>query len=149
MKLFVYEGSPREIAEVAIIMGSSSPIPAYSGPDGDAVEDGSDVGDELTVDQVKQVLTRRSLAEPLENMLVLLYKANNARMKSDDLKEALAYNAHQFRGMLGAFGRRLKNTQGIPKGVRLFDEYWDEELRQKTWALSANVRKALEDLGIV
>jgi hypothetical protein len=51
--------------------------------------------------------------------------------------------------MLGAFGRRLKNTQGIPNGVRLFDEAWDEDLRQKTWTLPVNVRTALEYLKFV
>ena len=51
--------------------------------------------------------------------------------------------------MLGAFGRRLKNTEGLPEGVRLLDEAWDHDLRQKTWALPPNVRKALENLKLV
>jgi len=148
MKLFVYEGSPREIVEVAQLMGSTpqnSKIFDNSLP----VDETPERNDELSVEQIKLVFQRRTLAEPMRKVLRLLYEAGENRIKSDDLKEALNYSNPEFRGMLGAFGRRLKNTKGVPGGVRLFDEAWDEDLRQKTWTLPVNVRKALEDLKIV
>ncbi len=149
MKLFVYEGSPKEIAEVAQLMGAPSQTPIQSSASHHIEEEQPEQQEELSVEQIKLVFQRRALAEPLVKMLRLLYEAGENRVKSDDLKEALGYSNPEFRGMLGAFGRRLKNTQGIPDGLRLFDETWDENLRQKTWTLPVNVRKALEDLTIV
>jgi hypothetical protein len=149
MKLFVYEGTPREIAEVTQLMGIP---PQSTGILANSVPVGADVpeqDEELSVEQIKLVFQRRNLAEPMRRVLRLLYEAGENRIKSDELKEALNYSNPEFRGMLGAFGRRLKNTKGIPDGVRLFDEAWDEDLRQKTWTLPVNVRKALEDLKIV
>jgi hypothetical protein len=148
MKLFVYEGSPKEIAEISLLMGSASQNTLNSPSEGPA-DAQSEPNEGLTVAQVKNVLERRTLAEPVVKMLTLLYEAGEERLSSDDLKKELGYNAHEFRGMLGAFGRRLKNTSGIPDGVKLFDEHWDEGLRQKTWSLPKNVRKAVEELGIV
>lgn len=149
MKLFVYEGSPREIAEISLLMGSATQNQVLNNVAGASIEPHDESIDELTVAQVKNVFERRTLAEPLATMLRLLYKAGEERLSSDHLKKELGYNAHEFRGMLGAFGRRLKNTSGIPDGVKLFDEHWDEGLRQKTWSLPKNVRKAVEELGIV
>ena len=149
MKLFVYEGTPGEIAEVAQLMGAPSQSQAKqansSPTDGTIPEE----NEELSVEQVKRVFQRRTLHEPMRKVLRLLYEAGENRIKSDELKEALNYSNPEFRGMLGAFGRRLKNTDGIPDGIRLFDEAWDEDLRQKTWTLPVNVRKALEDLKLV
>jgi hypothetical protein len=149
MKLFVYEGSPKEIAEVAQLMGAPTQTHANYNDEPQIAEEATAENEELSVEQIKRVFERRALAKPVIKMLQLLYKAGEVRVKSDDLKEALNYSNPEFRGMLGAFGRRLKNTQGIPKGVRLFDEAWDEDLRQKTWKLPVNVRQALEDLKIV
>ena len=149
MKLFVYEGTPREIVEVAQLMGAPSQNPRIFANSLPVDEGTPEQNEELSVEQIKLVFQRRTLAEPMRKVLRLLYEAGENRIKSDDLKEALNYSNPEFRGMLGAFGRRLKNTQGIPNGVRLFDEAWNEDLRQKTWTLPVNVRKALEDLKIV
>jgi hypothetical protein len=149
MKLFVYEGSPKEIAEVARLMGAptQNPVKTSNNPEDD--EKTAERSEDLSVDQIKLVFTRRALGEPFRKILEHLYKAGDSRVKSDDLKEELNYTNPQFRGIFGAFARRLKKTPGIPNGARLFDEAWDEDLRQKTWGLPVNVRKALEDLKIV
>jgi hypothetical protein len=149
VKLFVYEGSPKEIAEISLLMGSFAQKQASNSALEASTEAHSEPSDELTVAQVKNVFERRVLAEPVVKMLKLLYEKSEDRLSSDDLKKELGYNAHEFRGMLGAFGRRLKNTPGIPDGIKLFDEHWDGDLRQKTWTLPKNVRKAVEELGIV
>ena len=149
MKLFVYEGTPREIVEVTQLMGEPIKNAGIFGNPVRVDEETPEQNEELSVEQIKLVLQRRTLAEPVIQVLRLLYKAGENRIKSDDLKAALNYSNPEFRGMLGAFGRRLKNTKGIPDGVRLFDERWDDDLRQKTWTLPVNVRKALEDLKIV
>ena len=150
MKFMIFEGTPQEFTDVAPMMGlKPTDKPANNGKTEEIATQLSTPADDLTVEQVKAVLERRPLAEPVKAMLKLLYEAGEKRISSDTLKEALGYNAHEFRGMLGAFGRRRANTEGIPEGVKLLDEHWDHELRQKTWSLPANARKALEDLGLV
>jgi hypothetical protein len=149
MKLFVYEGSPKEIAEVAQLMGAPTQNPVKTGDTPEADEKSAERSEGLSVGQIKLVFERRALGEPYRIILRQLYEAGENRVKSDDLKKALDYTNSQFRGILGAFARRLKKTPGIPNGARLFDEAWDEDLRQKTWTLPVNVRKALEDLKIV
>jgi hypothetical protein len=149
MKLFVYEGSPEELAEVAQLIGTPTKNPVKASDVHEDDEKSAAQNENLTVDQIKSVFTRRAFAEPYKTILLQLYKAGDGRVKSDDLKKSLNYSSSQFRGILGAFSRRLKNTPGIPKGARLFDEAWDEDLRQKTWKLPLNVRKALEDLKLV
>jgi hypothetical protein len=149
MKLFVYEGTPSEIAEVAHLIGASSRNQGERATSNETNGATSEDNEELSVEQVKRVFQRRPLLEPMKVFLRELYKAGEERIKSDDLKAALGYGNAEFRGMLGAFGRRLKNTEGLPEGVRLLDEAWDHDLRQKTWALPPNVRKALENLKLV
>jgi hypothetical protein len=149
VKLYVYEGSPKEIAEVSLLMDSNSVNKRNTAGDEESAAEEAKPSEDLTVAQIRSVFERRSLAKPLINMLKLLYEAGEERISSDSLKKVLGYNSHEFRGMLGAFGRRLKNTSGIPEGVKLFDEHWDDDLRQKTWTLPTNVRKAVEELGIV
>ena len=149
MKLFVYEGSPKEIAEVAQLMGAPTQNPVKTRDTPEEDEKAAERSEDLSVEQIKLVFTRRALGEPYRIILQQLYKAGENRVKSDDLKEALNYTNSQFRGIFGAFARRLKKTPGIPNGARLFDEAWDEDLRQKTWTLPVNVRKVLEDLKIV
>jgi hypothetical protein len=149
MKLFVYEGSPKEIAEVAQLMGAPNENPAKAGNTPQTEDETTEQNEDLSVAQIKLVFERRVLGEPYRIILRQLYEAGDRRVKSDDLKNALNYSSSQFRGILGAFARRLKKTPGIPNGARLFDEAWDQDLRQKTWTLPVNVRTALENLKIV
>jgi hypothetical protein len=149
MKFFVYEGSPKEIAELVQLMGKTAKNPAIMSCYPEEHEKPGELSQVLSVDQIKFVLTRRALGEPFRAILRQLYEAGDNRVKSDDLKNELKYTGAQFRGIFGAFARRLKKTPGIPNGARLFDEAWDGNLRQKTWALPPNVRRALEELNIV
>ncbi|HEY4380204.1 MAG TPA: hypothetical protein VGN01_07655 [Acidobacteriaceae bacterium] len=149
MKLFVYEGSPAEIAEVAQLIGAPTKNPVKTADVPEADEKAAEPSEGLSVEQIKLVFERRALGKPYKIILQHLYKAGENRVKSEDLRKALNYTKPQFRGLLGAFARRLKKTTGIPKGARLFDEVWDEDLRQKTWTLPLNVRTALEDLKII
>jgi hypothetical protein len=149
MRLFVYEGSPEEIAEVAQLLGVPTKNQAETSDAPETDKRTAGRSEDLSVEQIKLVFERRALGKPYEIILQQLYKAGENRVKSEDLRKALNYTKPQFRGIFGAFARRLKKTPGIPNGARLFDEAWDGNLRQKTWTLPVNVRKALEDLKLV
>jgi hypothetical protein len=150
MKFMIFEGTTQEFTVVAPSMGLKPPNSPEKTEEiaADPSED-AEASEYMTVNQVKAVLGRRHLDESMKTMLVELYKNGEERVSSDTLKEALDFSPEQFRGMLGAFGRRRANTQGVPKSAQLFDQVWDHELHQKTWTLPPNTRKALEDLGVV
>jgi hypothetical protein len=149
MKFMVFEGTTEEFNQIAPSMGlgKGSEVEALNAVSEVVTADGSEVV-YLTSDQVKAVLTRRPLDWAMKLMLRRLYEAGDKRVKSEELREELGFSAPQFRGMMGAFGRRKANTEGIPTNGRLFDEEWDFEAHQKTWSLPPSTRLALEDLNL-
>jgi hypothetical protein len=146
----LFEGTTEEFIEVAPSLGLNreSEVEALNTvSEIPTTTDDSEVV-YLTTDQVKAVLTRRPLDWAMKLMLRKLYEAGDQRVKSEELREELGFSAPQFRGMMGAFGRRKANTEGIPGNARLFDEEWDFKAHQKTWSLPPATRKALEDLNL-
>ena len=68
------------------------------------------------------------------------------------LKKALGFDdasdergADRFRGMMGAFGRRVAHDVGSE--TSFFDDEWNADKGQKEWRLPASVRQAIEQLG--
>lgn len=151
MRVYMFEGTAEEFASAAPVMGWQNTLQNGNGLVGsNGVIDESEANEEgLTVVQVKSVLKRRPLGEHVKTMFRMLYKNRGRHVSSDELKEVLKLDSNQFRGMMGAFGRRVAHTRGVPNGVKLFDEIWDHEQHQKTWSLPENVRTALKDLKIV
>lgn len=150
MKFILFEGTAAEFKEIApkLSLGALSEV--------DALNEVTEVGPTaepsevvyLTAEQVKRVLGRRPLDWAMKLMLRRLYEAGEQRVKSEELREELGFSAPQFRGMMGAFGRRKANTDGIPPHGRLFDEEWDFEANQKTWSLPPSTRQAVKELGL-
>ena len=113
MKFYVFEGTTQEFRDAALVMGLQ---PAQNAAVNISKPATLDVGD-LTVDQAKLVLTRRPVAENIRNMLVILYRAGDKRVKSDDIMTALKMEPASFRGMRGAFGHRLATTSRSCQGM--------------------------------
>ena len=150
MKFMVFDGTSEEFNKVAPSLGlnAGSEVEALNAVSEISTSAADSEVVYLTTEQVKSVLTRRPLDWAMKLMLRRLYEAGDQRVKSEELREELGFSAPQFRGMMGAFGRRKANTEGIPPNARLFDEEWDFEAHQKTWSLPPFTRKALEDLNL-
>src|ERR1700739_4155570 len=122
MKFMLFEGTPEEFNEVAPSLGLNrgSEVEALNAVSEISTPAADSEVIYLTTDQVKSVLTRRPLDWAMKLMLGKLYEAGDQRVKSAELREELGFSAPQFRGMMGAFGRRKANTEGIPPNARLF-----------------------------
>jgi hypothetical protein len=147
MKLWKFEGTADEFNAVSgvLIEGSPAHVDEISVVEPLGAADGGDTFP--TVEQAIEVLSRRELSRNMEEALKALYEAGSVRLTSDSLKEVNGHDSNQFRGLMGAFGRRTKHT--LPEGVRFLDFVWESSLGQYTWTLPETVREAMRQLKLV
>jgi len=100
-----------------------------------------------TVQEAFEILSRRELSKNMEEVLRALYEAGTTRLTSDALKGINGHDSNQFRGLMGAFGRRSAHT--LPAGVRFWDYHWDQSQGQYLWTLPESVREAMKQLKLV
>jgi hypothetical protein len=148
MKLWRFEGSPEEFSAVASALMSdgevvvkadvAKPIELVEKKNGRQY---------VTVEGAKEILTRRELSDSMKNVLRLLHKAGDQRLLSEELMKVNKHSGDQFRGLMGAFGRRTVNTVG--GATWFFDDEWNHALSQNTYRLPPTVRQALDELDIL
>lgn len=156
---YEFDGTPDEFIKVAPVLRSggqgreAGPVSSGQGLSGET-EDGSAVSDRklVTVEQATKIITRRKVSKHIETVLRELYHAGDTKLTSDQLKKALGFDdasdergADRFRGMMGAFSRRVAHDVGSE--TRFFDDEWNADKGQKEWRLPVPVRQAIEQLG--
>ena len=136
------EGTASEIAELFSLLDRA---PARrSGAPRPSSESTPFVSEQVAYD----VLTRRELGETHVKLFQQLYDAGDEWTSAADLQRILRLTTREFAGVLGAFGRRLSNTDGT--GSRSFlDQYWDQENGYNLYRLPPSVRAALERAKVV
>jgi hypothetical protein len=147
MKLIIFDGTPEEFSSAAPALRSGFGGPAEgAGPQTalPAIEAGE--GRFVTSDEARKVLKRPGLSQPMRKVLVKLYHAGDQLVSSEDLHVTVGYNADQFRGMMGAFGRRIANTIG--RNLWFFRKDWGGSTGRLRMGLPSDVRQAMDDLGI-
>ncbi len=97
----------------------------------------------VTTRFARRVLKRLPLSTPIKNVLQELYKAHPEWLSQATLQDAAGYETSQYAGMMGAFSRRMVNTEGYDSETEFFEWQWDDE--EKTWycRLPDTVREAL------
>ena len=97
----------------------------------------------VTTRFARRVLKRLPLSTPMKNVLRALYKAHPNRLSQATLQDVAGYEPSQYAGMMGAFGRRIANTEGYDSETEFFD--WKQDEEEKTWycRLPDTVREAL------
>jgi len=161
MKIREYEfdGSPEEFIRVAATLRGRGNQDQT--PDGQPLanhtrkENGSSstpAGRFVTKDEATKILTRRRLSRHLDTFMGVLYRSGDDKVTSNDLRKALGFDyaadkqgADRFRGLMGAFGRRVAHDVGAD--VWFFDDEWNADQGQKLWRLPPSVREAIRDLG--
>src|SRR5580658_6355767 len=108
MKMYVFEGSPEELSKMFPNVGLNQSLVTVV-PSETVTIRTSDPR-QVTVEEAVLILTRRHLSDNLRTILIALYEAGEKRLTSDDLKKISGLNSDQFRGVFGAFGRRVANT---------------------------------------
>ena len=75
----------------------------------------------------KLALTRIKLAPHQKLLLRTLVESHPNYVSANDLMQKLGQSSPQFRGFMGAFGRRFSYTEGWGEGEEFFDQHWDHE----------------------
>jgi len=142
MKFYMFEGTPEELSTVLPNLNiAPEPLVQSQRPHKALAQNRP-----VTAEEAREVLTRLGLSDGIRQMLRTLYAAGLRRLTTSDLKKVTKKNGDEFRGMVGAFGRRLKNS--VPIGVWFWDQKWDSDLSEFTWSLPESVRQALRELKL-
>lgn len=157
MRMFVFEGSPAQLAGIAKSMGASAEALAAAMPAA-AVEAGTESTDEgdgedetivVTTEFARKFLNRRPLSKEQRKLLVTLGKASPGWTLATVLQSTLNYSPAQFAGMMGAFGRRLTHTAHYVSDSWFFDQEWVHEEGCYKYRLPETVIAALRAEKII
>ena len=79
----------------------------------------------------------------MKNVLRALCEAHPDWLSQATLRDAAGYEPSQYAGLMGAFGRRMANTEGNDSEAEFFEWEWDDD--EGTWncRLPDTVREAL------
>lgn len=152
MKAVVFDGTPQEVAEALKAMGVAAPTTSAAAglaeTEGDEAGDTDEEGDEplqpLPLTVAKRVLSRLpTISKNMKKALIALHGAGDNGLLGSELCELLDFDQSQFRGMLGAFGRRVTHTEGWYDGAGFFDYDWEAETGYR-YKLFDTSRKAVE-----
>ena len=150
MKMFVFEGTPEEIGQVARkLQGKDSLSDLSLNPEGEKAKSSqhskaSGPADKfVTLEFARRVVTRIPLSESMKSVLRALAEKHPNWVASQALYEAAGYNVSQFSGLMGAFGRRMANTSGYDEDAHFFDYEWDGENDAWKYRLPDTVVEAL------
>lgn len=149
MKVYIYEGTPEEIrralpglptaSEVAVF----TPLPVI--PTADTSDDDDDEEQTyVSLEVARAVINRRKLHDSQKAMLTAIYAAHPDPISALDLQALLSQTTAQFRGFMGAWGRRYTHTPGFVDGDWFFDQEWDDEQACYLYSLPETVREAMK-----
>lgn len=151
MKAIYFEGSPEEVHAALRGLTDTSGAKAVAtvamddGPG--EVEETSGAEEYVSYAVARTALERKPLNKSHRAMLSTLAEAHPDYVSSHDLMARLELSSAQFRGFMGAFGRRISYTEDYEEG-NFFDQYWDEELACYQYRLAETSLKAVHDLGL-
>ena len=154
MRVYVIEGTPDEIREAipglaTAVDGQIATAPVEAGVGylaEKAVHDKTigEVQAYVPVELARAVLTRRPLLDSQKTMLCAIYKVHPDFISAIDLQNILSQTPAQFRGFMGAWGRRYTHTEGFIEGEWFFEQEWDNEQACFLYRLPDSVREAMK-----
>ena len=97
----------------------------------------------VTIRFARRALKRRKLSKPMRDMLRALYEAHPNWLSQESVRAASGYGPSQYAGLMGAFGRRLVNTEGYDAEVEFFESEWDDDGETWNYRLPDTVCEAL------
>lgn len=149
MKAVFLEGATEEVqSALAKLMGSSRAESIRVVTVDNEVTEEFDDRELITYDVAKSVLDRRPLNESHRIMLKALAEVHPQTLPTNDLMERLDLTSAQFRGFMGAFGKRISHTEG-GENKWFFDQHWDHDLECVQYRLTEGALQAAKDLGLV
>ena len=129
--------SPPRLSERTVPAGQDSSAPEQT----DEAEDKTIV---VTAAFARHVLTRLPLSRAMKKVLRALLDAHPDWLPPPALHRAAGYSKPaQFRGLMGAFGKRMANTEGYDPEAHFFEYRWNEDENVWECRLPDTVREAL------
>ena len=152
----IFEGTPEEFSQVSHLFGESNvvketrpveePTAVHT-----AVAPTGEAKTFVNTEQAQHILSRRPLSKPMVAVLDELYRSGKRRIGSTRLKEVAGFkdtqSADRFRGLMGAFGRRVAHDVGSEP--YFFDLKWNYDTSECEYTLPHSVRDALVRCGMV
>ena len=91
-----------------------------------------------------RALTRLPLSKPFKEVLKALSEAHPDWLSLPTLHSVAGYRPPQFAGLMGAFGRRMANTDGFASEAYFFESRWNDNKSTWDYRLPDSVREALD-----
>ena len=141
------EGTPAEISDVLrALPGAAMVQTAAVELTDEAIESSTSPEEDarfVTTRFARRALKRLKLSKPMKKVLRALYKAETEWLPLATLQDVAGYSPAQFAGLMGAFGRRLANTEGYDSEAEFFEYDWDDDGETWNYRLPETVREAL------
>jgi hypothetical protein len=147
MKILLFEGTTEEYRQVAdLFRGNTTHKSDDTGKEGSEVStEGAEERHQVSVDQATQILKRIPLSDNVRAVLKYLADAKE-EVSSEYLREKIVeLSGDQFRGMMGAFGRRVINTFPGQK-LSFFEKRWNGD--EYYWSLTDNAKQAVRQINL-
>ena len=157
MKMYMFEGSLEEIEGVLETLEpalASKALLAVKTGSRSATALSPKTGDEsqpehfVTSRFAYRALTRRRLSDAMKALLKTLRDEAPQWVPVVDLYDATGYDSSQFAGLMGAFGRRMANTDGYDSEAHFFDYQWNVEMGAWDYRLPDSVLTVLRELDL-
>ena len=145
------EGTAKEISHALQALSSTGVLHATApeladqvAPDTTEAAPGDTEIPVVTTGFARRALTRRRLSKPMKKVLKALYEAHPDWLSLPTLHKVAGYRPPQFAGLMGAFGRRMANTEGYDSEAHFFEYRWNDDEGTWDYRLPDSVREALE-----
>ncbi|VVT04907.1 hypothetical protein [Erythrobacter sp. EC-HK427] len=133
MRAIILEGNSEEVSRALLELGvKQQDIVLSKDTDSSQSEVGDQVGESegcrpMPVAVARGLLSRRPLSGAMAEAIVAIYNSGKEGIFGNELCDLLSHSPAQFRGMMGAFGRRMWHTPGYEKDMFFFEQDWDNE----------------------
>ena len=144
------EGTMEEIRDVlrvlpraAMLHTTAVELTDETAPSPTSSESAESESSVVTTRFARRALTRLRLSPPMRRVLAALYEAHPGWLSLPTLHGIAEYKPAQFAGLMGAFGRRVANTEGYDSDLLFFESRWNENEETWDYRLPDTVREAL------
>ena len=144
------EGTPAELSDVLRALPGAAMVHTTAVELTDEIVESSTSSESpeeasrfVTTRFARRALKRLKLSKPMKKVMRALYEAETEWLPLATLQEVASYTPAQFAGLMGAFGRRMANTEGYDSEADFFEYEWDEGKETWCYRLPETVRKAL------
>ena len=151
MKMYLFEGSPEEISrflettDLSKLGDTLSAETSERPPQSNTLSKSMDGRTKfVTTEFARRALRRLPLSPPLRSTIETLFTVHPDWVSAARLHEVTGYDRSQFAGMMGAFGRRMCNTEGYDPQACFFDFRRNDQTEAWEYRLPDSVREALD-----